>query len=97
MNKKRIRKVVILLTAICVISTIINISYQYLLPLYLSSKFNTDLTKANSIGIIGGADGPTAIYVSNSLSSPLISLILTLLSILGVVYLIYTKKNDVVK
>jgi oxaloacetate decarboxylase beta subunit len=36
------------------------------------SRINFDLHAAASIGIIGGADGPTAIYVTSRLASELL-------------------------
>lgn len=94
MNKKRIKKVVITLTVICVVTTIINIVYNFLLPMYLFYKMHTDLRDANSIGIIGGADGPTAIFVANSSSSNLFGIIIALPTIVGIAYLILSKRKE---
>ena len=67
--------------------------YNYLLPLYLSYKFNMDLRGASSIGIIGGADGPTSIYVSSSLF-PNITAIFALLAAAGIIYLFFDKRKN---
>jgi Na+-transporting methylmalonyl-CoA/oxaloacetate decarboxylase beta subunit len=71
----------------------INIAYYFLLPMYLSYKFHKDLSDASSIGIIGGADGPTTIFVSGSQYTPTINAIFTLLSVIGILYLILTRRN----
>jgi len=93
MRSKKIKKVVFLITVLSTIATIIGLTYDYLLPIYLSFKFHTDLSDAASVGIIGGADGPTTIYVSSSQDSHLITAIFALLSIAGVTYLILTKRK----
>ncbi len=92
MNKKK--KVVILFTVLCALTAVLNVSYNYLMPIYLSYKLNMDLRDAKTIGIIGGADGPTAIFVANSQSSFLITAIFTLLSIIGIAYLIISKRKN---
>lgn len=94
MKKKLIKRAITLLTVICTAITIINIAYNFLLPLFLSYKFKFDLNKASSVGIIGGADGPTTIYLASSQSSHFVSIIIALLSILGITYLIYMKRKD---
>ena len=91
MNKKQ--KVIIILTVICSFITIVNAAYHVLFPMFLSFMFHTNLNDAASIGIIGAADGPTSIYVGNPQSSYLITIIFTLLSIIGIIYLVITKKN----
>lgn len=78
-------------TVICAFAAFISAFFSYLLPLFLSYKFNTDTRNAGSIGVIGGADGPTAIYVSGQSSSHLFTAIFTLLAILGIVYLVIAK------
>lgn len=95
MKNNKIRKVIFILTVIGVIATIINISFYYLLPLYLSLKFHTDFRGASSIGIIGGADGPTIIYLSNP-NSFYITGVLGLLSIVGILFLI-VYRNKIIK
>ncbi len=93
MNNKLIRKIVMILTIFCGVAAAIGISYEYLLPLYLSYKLNTDLSDANSIGIIGGADGPTAIYLSGSVS-PGITAAFVILAAIGIAYLVITKRKN---
>ena len=93
MNHKLINKFVFVFTAICVAATALSAVYNYLLPLYLSYKFNMDLRGASSIGIIGGADGPTSIYVSSSLL-PNITAIFALLAAAGIIYLFFDKRKN---
>jgi Na+-transporting methylmalonyl-CoA/oxaloacetate decarboxylase beta subunit len=94
MNNKLIRKIVMILTVFCGAAAAIGILYEYLLPLYLSYKFKTDLSDASAIGIIGGADGPTTIYLSGSVP-PGITALFAVLAVIGIAYLITSKiKNN---
>jgi len=92
-NKKTI-KVVTVLTIITGILTLISAGFNFLLPMYLSYKFKVDTNKASSIGIIGGADGPTAIYLTSGLNPYLTMIIFMLLTIVGIIYLIIHKKGS---
>ena len=50
--------------------------------------------KVDSVVIIGGADGPTAIYLSSRPSSTIIAIVVfALLSITGIFYVILRKKK----
>ncbi len=93
MNNKIIRKIIIISTVFFGAAAAIGISYEYLLPLYLSYKLNTDLSDASSIGIIGGADGPTAIFISGSVS-PEIPAICAVIAAMGIAYLIIAKRKN---
>lgn len=93
MNNKIIRKIIIISTVFFGAAAAIGISYEYLLPLYLSYKLNTDLSDASSIGIIGGADGPTSIFVSGSVS-PGITSMCAVIAAMGIAYLIITKRKS---
>lgn len=84
-------KIITILTVLCGLFTFISISFPCLLQLYLSYKFNMDTKNASSIGIIGGADGPTAIYLSSQLSSRFFTAVFALLTILGIIYLFVVK------
>ena len=65
MKIKGLRKAVMIFTVIAMAMTIISISFNSLLTMYLSYKLNNEIGKVSSIGIIGGADGPTAIYLTS--------------------------------
>ena len=96
MNKEKFRKLITLLTFITSAITLACIAFNFALPLYISKKLN--IHEASSIGIIGGADGPTSIYISNnSSSSPLLpyqnTLVFGILSIIGISYLLKTRKT----
>jgi len=88
-----LRKVVVVLTIIAIILTLINAGFNFLLPAYLSYKFHNEIQNGNSIGIIGGADGPTSIYVAGQTFSHTYTVIFALLSIAGVLYLYYSRKQ----
>ncbi|MDD3174152.1 MAG: sodium ion-translocating decarboxylase subunit beta [Herbinix sp.] len=88
------KKVIFIITIICSLATIINIICYKLMPMYLSYKFKTDLRNASAIGIIGGADGPTSIYVTKSPEFfVLFPIIMALFSLFGIAYLIITRNK----
>ncbi|MDK2801606.1 MAG: hypothetical protein PWQ70_3225 [Clostridiales bacterium] len=91
MKKEKSTKMITIFTVICALVAFISLFFSSLLPLYLSYKFKIDIRNAGSIGIIGGADGPTAIYVSGQSSSHLFTAIFALLTILGFIYLVVIK------
>jgi Na+-transporting methylmalonyl-CoA/oxaloacetate decarboxylase beta subunit len=92
MKNKKIKKVLIVLTVTCVIVTVINATWNYLLPKYIMNNFIKDLN-VNTIGVIGAADGPVSILVSTPNYSYLITTIFALLSISGIVYLLVIKNK----
>ena len=49
--------------------------------------------KAHSIGIIGGADGPTAIFVTNKISPAAVAVFCIILAVLIVLALVRLWKN----
>lgn len=64
MRRKRAARVVTILTVITAVITIICAAYELLLPMFLSLALHFDAREASSIGIIGGADGPTAVFLT---------------------------------
>jgi len=93
MKKEKSTKMITIFTVICALVAFISLFSSYLLSLYLSHKFNIDTRDAGSIGIIGGADGPTAIYLSGQISSHWFTVVFTTLAILGIIYLIFAKNS----
>ena len=91
MRKVNIKKAVGILTAISAIITVLFGLYYFLLPAYLLHKYLPDAKGAASIGIIGGADGPTAIFVSGWSSAWQIIVVSGVIAIAGVAYLILPK------
>lgn len=61
-----------------------------ILPKLLQYKVNVN--KAAAVGIIGGADGPTAIFISTGYNK-IATLISGLLSVVGIFYLLITKNK----
>ncbi|NLY44035.1 MAG: sodium ion-translocating decarboxylase subunit beta [Clostridiaceae bacterium] len=94
MRKEKAEKIIIVFTVISALVAFISAFFSLLLPLYLSKKFNTDARNAGSIGIIGGADGPTAVFVSGKSSFPLLTVISVLLAIPGIIYLVVAKYRE---
>ncbi|WHH58150.1 sodium ion-translocating decarboxylase subunit beta [Petroclostridium sp. X23] len=85
MIKERLSKIITVLTIASAIITVISAAFDFLLPIYLKYKFVMDKNTAGSIGIIGGADGPTAIFITTKSSSYLITIIFGLLTVSGMV------------
>jgi Na+-transporting methylmalonyl-CoA/oxaloacetate decarboxylase beta subunit len=79
-------KVVTTLTVIAAIITIISATYEFLLPMVLSVVLNFDTKDAVSVGIIGGADGPTAIYITGGAPQRLITTVFALITVAGIIY-----------
>ncbi|MDR7856729.1 sodium ion-translocating decarboxylase subunit beta [Tissierella sp.] len=93
MKNQRLRKLITVFTVISILLTIISIGFNCLLPNYLAFKFNFKTEEASSIGIIGGADGPTSIFLAAGQSSFYFTIIFLLLSIVGILYLSLTRKT----
>ncbi|SDY90953.1 Na+-transporting oxaloacetate decarboxylase beta subunit [Proteiniborus ethanoligenes] len=93
MKNRKLTKAITAVTVTCTLIAVISAFSSYLLPLYLSYKLNKDIRDAGSVGIIGGADGPTAIYLSGQISSHWVTVIFAALAILGVIYLIAVKNS----
>lgn len=93
MKKGKSKKVISILTVICALITLVCIFSDSLLKLYLSFRFKRNLMNAGSVGIIGGADGPTAVFVAGKLSLHWFTAIFALLTVLGIAYLIVTGKR----
>mgnify|MGYP001419217730 CR=1 FL=1 len=89
---RRYRKIVMVLTIFTSIITVVSVSWKFLMGLYFQYKFNINTGDASSVGIIGGADGPTSIFLSGSPYSRLITVIFGILSMLGITYLVVTSK-----
>ena len=87
MIKKLINIGVAILTVLSGIIVVCHFVLYYLAPLYLLSKYKQDLNGAASIGIIGGADGPTSIYLVDTVYQSFIPVFL-ILFISGIVYFV---------
>jgi Na+-transporting methylmalonyl-CoA/oxaloacetate decarboxylase beta subunit len=94
MKKRKFTKIIVIFTITCALIDIIITFFNSLLPLYLLYKFNRNIRNAGAIGIIGGADGPAGIFLSGKTSVPIVTIILTALTILGVICLIIVKKSE---
>lgn len=92
MKNKR-NKWILGLTILSVIVTITSLSIDFLLPVYLNGKFQTDaIMPGDTIGVIGSADGPTSILLTNT-NSYYFTIIFALLSVIGILSLIFTKRK----
>jgi len=93
MSRQTLRKIVTIFTAICIVVTIICIGFNFVLPKYLAYKLNEGVRDASTIGIIGSADGPTAIFITSQLPSYLFTVIFLVLSMAGICYLFLTRNT----
>jgi Na+-transporting methylmalonyl-CoA/oxaloacetate decarboxylase beta subunit len=97
MMAKRHRKIIIALTIVTTTMTIVSASWEFIMRMYIQYKFqiNTDnYNSASSIAIIGGADGPTAIFINGKQYSSIITLVFAFLSAVGIIYLILSSKRN---
>ncbi|MFY9380670.1 MAG: sodium ion-translocating decarboxylase subunit beta [Eubacteriales bacterium] len=83
-------KVATIFTVLCALMAFVSVFPQIIFSLYLSNKYNVDTANASTVGIIGGADGPTAIFISGQISY-LFTAVFVLLTILGIIYLVINK------
>lgn len=93
MNKRKFYKIVFRITIITGIVTIIMLGLNFLLPIFLLFRLKRNINSASSIGIIGGADGPTSIFIAGQPSSYLITGAFGLLTIAGIIVLIAIRKS----
>ncbi len=87
-----IRKLVKVVTVMTGIMTIFHLAFNFLLSKYIEYKLSVDINEASSIGIIGGADGPTAIFLASP-SYINLTAIFPVITIAGIVYLILNRKE----
>lgn len=91
MNKE---KVVGIITIISAVVTLVSELFYFILPLLLSHSFQPTSGKQNSIGIIGGADGPTAIYIAHQPSLHMVTIIAAMITVAGIAYLLIKRKQN---
>lgn len=83
------------LQAVCIaVIAIVGLYMAFLLVLgiYMASGANVSVS-GDSVGIIGGADGPTSIFVSVQFGHPLALIIMVIALIAAVAGLVYTRKK----
>ncbi len=83
------------LRAVCIaVIAIVGLYMAFLLVLgiYMASGANVSVS-GDSVGIIGGADGPTSIFVSVQFGHPLALIIMVIALIAAVAGLVYTRKK----
>lgn len=95
LDKRKLTKVITIATIITSIVTVVSLGVRYLIPLYLAYKFSIETGRASSVGIIGGADGPTVVfYGGQHYITPITIIIIVfgLASIAEIIYLILNRK-----
>ena len=85
---------VTLFTIIFIIMTLISICHNFIMLISPFFKLQKQIGSSNSVAIIGGADGPTALYITNEPSLHIFTVIFALLSIAGVLYLSHIKRIE---
>jgi Na+-transporting methylmalonyl-CoA/oxaloacetate decarboxylase beta subunit len=85
LKRKRTVKIITILTVITAVITVISAAYEFLLPGFLSFVLRLDAKEASSIGIIGGADGPTAVYLTGQPPLRMITAVFALLTAAGTI------------
>ncbi len=95
MKKAKILKMIKICTIICAAITVVASFGDFILVHILNLMHNSEVisgTAGSSIGIIGGADGPTAIYITSGSASPPYAIIFGILTILGIGLQLFIKK-----
>ena len=65
------KKLITALTMISIIITVVGLTFDFVIP-DIAYRFSLDATAGGSIGIIGGADGPTSIFIAGKRHQPLL-------------------------
>jgi Na+-transporting methylmalonyl-CoA/oxaloacetate decarboxylase beta subunit len=94
MKKEKSIKVIAVLTITFALIAFIAGFFSYILPFYLSYKSNMYINNVDSVDVIGGADGPTAIFISSQFPFHLLTAIFGLLTIIGIMYVVITKYKE---
>ena len=95
MNRSKILKIAAFISGFLALFTFFS---PHLLKLWLTWRFNLDfesisgVEEASSIGIIGGADGPTAVYLTSSQPNLQIGLAAGLGALAVLLFLVSNKK-----
>ena len=95
MRKDIILKIIKISTIICGIIALVCGTSPFLLPRLSASLLQISINKeASSVGIIGGADGPTAIFLTTSSPPFLYTTVFAILTAMGLVFQIIIKKRN---
>lgn len=89
MKKEKVLKIIKIYTIICASITLISFAGNFIMKHILIIN---NSKKVSSIGIIGGADGPTAIFLTSSGTYSIFGLF-SILTTIGIVIYIYLRKK----
>ncbi|MBB2182932.1 sodium ion-translocating decarboxylase subunit beta [Lachnospiraceae bacterium MD1] len=92
MKLRYVRLIAIVITVISILATIGMVVLNRMVPLFLSHMLKMDVREASAIGIIGGADGPTSIYITGYNSS-ILTVIFAFIALIGICFLFFTRKK----
>ncbi len=91
MKKERISRIFKIGTLVCGAVTLVLTVWHYLLPKWLLYRMGASFNGPSAIGIIGSADGPTSIFVSGSVNAAELIIGFGLVTLLGIIGIIYFK------
>ena len=81
-------KVIKTITIISFIITTISGLVSFIVPLIKFNQFNMNLASHSSVGVIGGADGPTSVFIAVKTPYPIITIIFGVISVIGIIYML---------
>lgn len=84
-------KVIKSITIISLIITLVSGLVNFVASLIKFNKFDMNLAAGSSVGIIGGADGPTSVFIASKTPYNIITIIFGVISIIGIIYLLVHK------
>ena len=84
-------KVIKAITIISLIITMVSGLVNFVVPLIKFNQFNMNLASASSVGVIGGADGPTSVFIVGERPYHIIAIIFGVISVIGMIYLLVHK------
>lgn len=84
-------KVIKTITIISLIITMVSVVVNFVVPIIKFNQFNMELASGGSVGVIGGADGPTSVFIAGKAPYHIITIIFGVISVIGIIYLLVHK------
>ncbi len=79
------------ITIISLIITMISGLVNFVVPLIKFNQFYMNRATASSVGIIGGADGPTSVFIAIKTPYHIITIVFGVISVIGIIYMLVHK------
>lgn len=98
LNKlNKLRKLILALTIVNAVLALVSVFSDYLIRMLLAYKIKSEVhssaAKAGTIGVIGGADGPTVVFISGKPTPYVAAIIFAVHAVAGIIYLVLTRKE----